>query len=90
MLFRNFYDVIISLTKENVYLIQLNPALVPRDDTPQKFNAVANVLQLAVFRFISGFFRACVQKDTRGLPMKISSTGLSTRSCAILSNFTLL
>ena len=71
MLFRNFHDVIISLTNENIYSIQLNLPLVPRDDT----GVVAHVLQLAVFRFISSFFRACVQKDTCEFPKKISSTG---------------
>ena len=64
MLIRNFFDVIISLTNKNVYSIQLNLALVPQDDTVQKFSAVPHVLQLAVFRFISSFFRACVHKDT--------------------------
>ena len=33
MLIGNFYDIIISLTNENIHSIQLNPALVPQGDT---------------------------------------------------------
>ena len=56
MLIRNFYDVIISLTKENIYSIQLDLASVP-----QELSAVAHVLQLTVFRFISNFFHVYIQ-----------------------------
>ena len=62
MLIRKFCDVIISLTNKNIYSIQLNLALIPQDDTVQKFSVVAHVLQLAVFRFISSFFRAGVRR----------------------------
>ena len=56
MLIRKFCDVIISLTNKNIYSIQLNLALIPQDDTLQKFSVIAHVLQPAVFRFISSFF----------------------------------
>ena len=57
MLIRNVYDIIISLMNENIYSMQLNLALIPQDDTVESFGVVANVLQLAILRFISNFFR---------------------------------
>ena len=55
----------------------------------QKFSVVAHVLQLAVFTFISSFFRTCVEKDTYEFPKKISSTELRLLS-VLASEHTLL
>ena len=96
MIIRDFYDVIIATLNRNIYSIQLNLVLVQADtlvlaqvDTVQKFSVVAQVLQLAVLRFISNFFGACVQNDTCKFSKKISFTGLSTKSCTILPIFIL-
>ena len=72
MLIRNFYGVIISLTNENMYSIQMNLALVPQGDTLCKNSVLELMCYSLPFSDLSRVSLAHVYKRIRAsFPRKL-------------------